>query len=126
MANDIRPFQISVPDGAIKNLKAKLALATFPDEVDFSNDWNYGAPSGDVKRLAQHWGKGFDWRAQEAKLNELPHFITKIPVEGFGELDIHFLHQKSPRPGSIPLLFCHGCQLSRLFIQSSSCADMCK
>ena len=111
MANDIKPFQIAVNDSAIKRLKDKLALATVPDEVDFSNDWNYGATRDDVRRLAQHWGERFDWRAQEAKLNQLPHFTTKISVDGFGELDIHFLHQKSQKAGSIPLLFCHGCEL---------------
>jgi hypothetical protein len=39
-------------------------------------------------------------------MNKLPNFITKIDVEGFGELDIHFLHQKSSA-GAIPLLFVH-------------------
>ncbi|TQS32427.1 hypothetical protein Golomagni_07255, partial [Golovinomyces magnicellulatus] len=104
----IKPFKINVPDAAIDKLKAKLSDATWPDEVTFSNDWNYGAPLADVKRLANRWKDGFDWRAQEAKLNELPHFTTGISVDGFDDLDIHFIHQKSSRPGSIPLLFCHG------------------
>ncbi|KJZ73397.1 hypothetical protein HIM_07191 [Hirsutella minnesotensis 3608] len=111
MSSLIEPFRIEVPDSAIQRLKDKLSLSTFPDEVDFSDDWNYGAPRADVKRLAAHWRDGFDWRAQEAKLNELPHYKTKIPVDGFGELNIHFLHKKSSKPGSIPLLFCHGCEL---------------
>ena len=34
--------------------------------------------------------------------------MTKIEVDGFGEIDIHFLHQKSDVKGSIPLLFIHG------------------
>lgn len=106
----IKPFKIDVPDSAIDKLKSKLGDATWPDEVDFSNDWNYGAPLADVKRLANRWKDGFDWRAQEAKLNELPHFTTSIAVDGFDDLDIHFIHQKSSRPGSIPLLFCHGCK----------------
>lgn len=111
MSDEIRPFKISVPDSAIVALKDKLAAATFPDEVDFSDDWNYGASLRDVKRLANYWKDGFDWRAQEAKLNTLPHYMTKIPVEGFGSLDIHFIHQKSSKSDSIPLLFCHGCAL---------------
>ncbi|KID72655.1 hypothetical protein MBR_08057, partial [Metarhizium brunneum ARSEF 3297] len=43
----ITPFKIAVPDAAITKLKAKLELSDLPDEVDFSNDWNYGAPRDD-------------------------------------------------------------------------------
>jgi hypothetical protein len=41
-------------------------------------------------------------------MNKLPNFETRIEVEGFGELDIHFLHQKSEVKGAVPLLFVHG------------------
>lgn len=109
MAN-IRPFKIDIPDAELEKLKAKLSLATFPNEVLFSDDPKYGAPLKDIKRLATYWKDGYDWRKHEAKLNELPHFTTKIEVDGFGGLDIHFLHQRSSRPDAIPLLFCHGCE----------------
>ncbi|KAG3178795.1 hypothetical protein PC129_g25473 [Phytophthora cactorum] len=105
-----QPFKIDVPDAAINSLKEKLSSATFPSEVGFSDDWDYGAPRSDVKRLAEYWKDGFDWRTQEAKLNELPQYTTKVAVEDFGDLQIHFLHQKSSKPDSIPLLFCHGCE----------------
>ena len=106
----ITPFKIDVPDAAITKLKAKLELSDLPDEVDFSNDWNYGAPRDDILRLTKYWKDGYDWRAHEAKLNaELPQFKTTIHVDGFGSLRVHFVHKQSPRPGSIPLLFCHGC-----------------
>jgi hypothetical protein len=63
-----------------------------------------------MKRLTKYWADGFDWRAQEAALNEkLPQFTTKVNVDWFGELDIHFVHKKSAKKDSIPLLFCHGC-----------------
>jgi pimeloyl-ACP methyl ester carboxylesterase len=62
----------------------------------------------DIKRLASYWATTYDWRATEAQLNRLPHFKTEILVDGFGGLDIHFLHQKSEVKGAIPLLFVHG------------------
>lgn len=50
-------------------------------------------------------------RAHEAKLNaSIPQFVTKVPVTDFGELNIHFVHSKSGKPGAVPLLFCHGCE----------------
>lgn len=108
----VTPFEINVPDAAIKKLKDKLALSDLPDEVEFSNDWAYGTPREDILRLAKYWKDGYDWRANEAKLNdEMPQFKTTVNVDGFGDLDIHFVHKKSPRAGSIPLLFCHGCRL---------------
>ncbi|KAK5988592.1 Putative epoxide hydrolase [Cladobotryum mycophilum] len=108
MSDDIKPFNVSVPDSSIQLLKNKLAAATFPDEVDFSDDWSYGATLSDVRRLAQYWKDGFDWRAQEERINRMAQFTTTIDVEGFGGLNIHFVHQRSSRSGSIPLLFVHG------------------
>lgn len=109
MASSIQPFHISVPDSDIERLKQKLSLTTFPQDVDFSDSWDYGAPLKDIKRLASYWQDGFDWRAAEARLNaELPQFTTTVPVDDFGDIDVHFVHQRSDRPGGIPLLFCHG------------------
>jgi pimeloyl-ACP methyl ester carboxylesterase len=105
---DIKPYKVSVPDDAIKHLKDKLAVTTWPDETEFSHDWPYGAPLRDVKRLAEYWSNGFDWRKQEAEMNKMPQFETKIPVDGFGELNIHFVHKRSSRPDAIPLMFSHG------------------
>ena len=72
-----------------------------------NSGWDYGAPLADVKRLAQYWHSGFDWRAYERKLNELPNFHKPIKADGFPELDVHYLHQKSQSPDAIPLLFVH-------------------
>ncbi|TVY92011.1 putative epoxide hydrolase [Lachnellula willkommii] len=109
MAPQITPFKISIPDSALTSVKAKLAATTFPEEVDFSDDWKYGTILSDMKRLIKYWKDDFDWRAQEKKLNDtLPQFTTKVDVDGFGELEMHFVHKKSPKADSIPLLFCHG------------------
>ncbi|KAF5004393.1 hypothetical protein FDECE_9113 [Fusarium decemcellulare] len=104
----IRPYTICVPEDKIQDLKERLRLAKFPPPSELTDSWDYGAPVSDVKRLAARWCDGYDWRAAEAKLNKLPHFMTQIPVDGYGELDIHFIHQKGQAKNSIPLLFCHG------------------
>jgi hypothetical protein len=43
-------------------------------------------------------------------MNRLPNFMSKIPVNGYGniDIDIHFHFQKTSSPHSIPLLFVHG------------------
>ena len=105
----IQPYTISVSDGKLQNLVRKLETTTLPDELDEAG-WDYGAPLADVKRLTAYWKDGYDWRRQEAKINELPNFKTDIQVDGFESLDIHFIHKRSDVDGAIPLLFCHGCE----------------
>jgi len=104
----IQPFGIFVPQARLDRLASKLDNADFPDELDDAG-WDYGAPLADVKRLTDYWKDSFDWRKQEAKLNELPNYRTAIPVDGFETLNIHYVHQKGDVKGAIPLLFCHGC-----------------
>ncbi|PPR05383.1 hypothetical protein CVT24_007997 [Panaeolus cyanescens] len=102
------PFAINVPDTSIQALKEKLALTTFPDELDDAG-WSYGVPLSDLKRLVARWKDGYDWRKYEKELNdELPQFIRTIHVDGFGDLGIHYVHQKSKVQNAIPLLFVHG------------------
>jgi hypothetical protein len=108
----IEPFKISVPDARINHLQQKLSLTTFPDELS-PGSWDYGTPLHDMKRLVDYWQNGFDWRSQEAKLNDLPQFKTLIQVDGFEDIDVHFIYKPSAVEESIPLLFVHGCKCSR-------------
>ena len=105
------PFKIAVPDEALERLRAKLPLAPLPGPTDFSDDPNYGARLSDIERLVSYWRDQYDWRRAEADLNsKLLQFTTTVAVDGHGDLKIHFVHQKSEREDSIPLLFCHGCE----------------
>ncbi len=56
-----------------------------------------------LQALVAYWGKDYDWRKVEAKLNALPQFVTRI--DG---LDIHFIQVKSRHPNALPLLITHG------------------
>lgn len=104
---DIKPYTISVDSTRIDDLKQRLSLARFPDELDEAA-WDMGAPLADVKRLSEYWMDSYDWRATEEELNKLPHFVTDIQCDGFEPLAIHFVHQPSQVKGAIPLLFIHG------------------
>lgn len=104
-----RPFTISVPDADLALLREKLGLVRFPDELDGA-EWHYGAPLADIKRLVARWKDGFSWREAEARINTLPMFTRDIDVDGFGTLNIHYVHQKSEVRDAIPLLWVHGCE----------------
>ncbi|KAH8983087.1 alpha/beta-hydrolase [Lactarius hatsudake] len=100
-------FKVSVPDDALALLNHKLEDTRLPDEVNAA-EWAYGAPLADIRRLVNRW-KDYDWRSHERELNALPMFTRTIAVEGFGELSVHYVHQRSAAKGAIPLLFVHGC-----------------
>ncbi|KAF9005498.1 epoxide hydrolase [Cyathus striatus] len=117
MSQAASPFKIAIPDDKLSLLKQKLELARFPDELEDAGR-DYGVPLADMQRLVARWKDGFDWRKVEAQLNhELPQFTKEIEVEGFGTLDIHFVHKESASPKAIPLLFVHGWPGSFLEVQ---------
>ncbi|KAI0259501.1 Alpha/Beta hydrolase protein [Gloeopeniophorella convolvens] len=107
MANE-KPFRIAVPDDALALLQRKLADTRFPDEVEDAN-WAYGTPLADIKRLTERWRGDYDWRAHERRLNEqLPMFTRDIEVDGFGTVNVHYVHKRSSVAGAIPLIYVHG------------------
>ncbi|KAI1434650.1 microsomal epoxide hydrolase [Xylaria sp. CBS 124048] len=107
MADEIKPYTISIPDAGLEDLRDRLRRTRFPGELeDVGND--LGSPLKDVKRLATHWADKYDWRKAEAELNKLAHFTTTIQATGFEPLSIHFVHARSSRADAIPLLFSHG------------------
>ncbi len=104
----VTPFSIAVSDERLRHLRQKLALADFPGEAADAEPWAQGPPLADIKRLAQYWANGFDWRAAEARLNRFAQFTTPIEVDGFGTYSVHFVHEQSAVKNAIPLLFVHG------------------
>lgn len=106
----VKPFTVTVPDERLDRLRAKLEMTELPDELDDAG-WDYGAPLADVKRLTAYWKGGFNWKKQEADINKLPQFQTQIKVDGYEQLKIHFIHQRSENPKAVPLLFVHGCRI---------------
>lgn len=51
----------------------------------------------------EYWASGYDWRAQEAKLNFLTQFVARI-----GNNAILFVHARSQVPGALPIIITHG------------------
>lgn len=105
-----QPFKVSVPDADLDVLRQKLDLVRLPDELDEAG-WDYGAPLADIKRLLTRWKDGFEWRKTEAEINEIAQFTQDIEVDGFGKLNVHYIHERSTVKNAIPLLFLHGCEL---------------
>src|SRR3712207_6698649 len=76
---EIRPFRIDIPQADLDDLRQRLAHTRWPGEPP-GVGWTRGVPLDYLKELAAYWADGFDWRKQEAKLNELPQFVTSIEI----------------------------------------------
>jgi epoxide hydrolase len=100
--NAIRPYQIEIPQSEIDDLHDRLARTRWTDPAPGEED-AYGVGLGLVRRLAEYWRTGYDWRAWEARLNGYPQFVTDIDGQ-----NIHFLHVRSPEPHAFPLILTHG------------------
>jgi epoxide hydrolase len=98
----IEPLVISVDGAALADLRDRLRRTRWPDR-ELVGDWSQGVPLGYLQDLCRYWARRYDWRATEARLNQIPQFTTAI--DG---LDIHFLHVRSPHPGAVPLIMTHG------------------
>ena len=103
--HEIRPFRIEIPQADLEDLRSRLARTRWPDPGPdpVADGWSRGVPLGYLTRLAGYWADDFDWRAQEATLNQIPQFTTVID-----EQRIHFFHIRSPEPGALPLILTHG------------------
>jgi len=99
---EIRPFQIAIPQADVDDLRERLARTRWPAELPGAG-WEAGVPAGYLKDLAGYWAAGYDWRAHEARLNQLDHFTTVIDSQ-----NMHFLHVRSPEPGALALIITHG------------------
>jgi len=98
----IERLQVRVDDEVLDDLRIRLAQTRFPDQIE-GTGWEYGFPVAYLRDLVMYWRDEYDWRAEEARLNELPQFRTTI-----GGQSIHFIHARSRHADALPLLIGHG------------------
>jgi pimeloyl-ACP methyl ester carboxylesterase len=109
--HEIEEYRVSIPQADLDDLADRLARTRWPSSLPGAAwdrgapgaGWERGVPVGYLRELAEYWRDGFDWRAQEARLNSYPQYTTRIDGQ-----KIHFLHVKSPEPDATPLLLLHG------------------
>ncbi|HEV2175397.1 MAG TPA: epoxide hydrolase N-terminal domain-containing protein [Nitrospira sp.] len=77
MPDRIEPFVIGVDAAALDDLRNRLRRARWP-EREMVGDWSQGVPRGYLQDLCGYWARRYDWRATEARLNQIPQFTTTI------------------------------------------------
>jgi pimeloyl-ACP methyl ester carboxylesterase len=97
---EIETFRVAVPDDQLDDSRRRICDTRWPEPETGPGQ---GVPVGALRRLADYWATGYDWRRLEAELAGLPQFRTRI--DGLG---IHFAHLRSADPAATPLLLTHG------------------
>ena len=100
--SDITPFQISIPESQLADLKLRLSLTRFPDK-ETPSDWSQGIPLAYMRKVKDYWQNTYHWPDRQALLNRWPGFKTEL--QGLG---VHFLHIRSNHEDARPLLMTHG------------------
>ena len=96
------PFTIAIADAELADLKARLGATRFPGALE-GVGWDYGTEDGFLRRFVDYWGKAYDWRAAEARLNAFPQFLEQIDGE-----TVHFVHVRGKGESNVPLLLTNG------------------
>jgi pimeloyl-ACP methyl ester carboxylesterase len=99
---DVTPFKIAVPQGALDDFKMRLANTRWPDKEPVA-DWSQGVPLAKAQALVEYWHDKYDGRRVESTLNRLPQFRTQL--DGLG---IHFIHVRSKHEKALPIVLTHG------------------
>ena len=102
MTVNVEPFTINVDQDVLDDLQERLKRTRWPGSVP-GTGWSRGVDLDYMRDLADYWIHEYDWREQEARLNEYSHF--KAEVDGLG---IHFIHEQGKGPNPLPLFMMHG------------------
>ncbi len=98
----VESFTINIAQSTLDDVGERLARTRWPDEV-IGAGWDYGSHLAYMRELVAYWQHHFDWRKQEAKLNQFAQF--RADIDGLG---IHFIHERGKGPNPMPIVITHG------------------
>ncbi|WP_134114145.1 epoxide hydrolase family protein [Kribbella kalugense] len=97
----IQSFTVNIDQADLDDLQARLARTRLPEAAP-GDDWDLGTPNHYLRDMVDQWQNKFDWREQEARMNQFPHYLTEIDGQ-----NVHFIHVPSAVEGATPLLLLH-------------------
>jgi hypothetical protein len=97
MKNDgVSPFRIDVAPEMLRDLRRRLENTRWSYQVE-GTSWKAGTDLNYLKDLVAYWHDTYDWRKQEAALNQFAHFRTEVD-----DIGIHFIHERGKGTESLP------------------------
>jgi pimeloyl-ACP methyl ester carboxylesterase len=98
----IRPFSVEITQDQIDNLRRRIEATRWPT-TELVEDASQGIQLAFLQEVARYWIEEYDFGRLEARLNELPQFVTEI--DG---VEIHFIHVRSQHEDALPIIITHG------------------
>jgi pimeloyl-ACP methyl ester carboxylesterase len=100
----VEPFALQTDPGALDDLRRRLRATRWPDAPEDAG-WSMGTDVVYLRELVEYWADEFDWTAQEAALNRLPHLRVTLD-----DLRIHVVHARAVTSSApaMPLILGHG------------------
>ncbi len=97
----VEPFAIRIPQSTLDDLRDRLNSTR--SSRDDATDWDAGTSPAYLRDLLGYWRTQYDWRAQEAELNQLAHYLATM-----SGVTIHFVHARGRGLSPFPLILTHG------------------
>ena len=94
----VHSFSVDVSDETLDRTRTQVAGYPWHEMPD-DGGWAHGTNLDYMKELCAYWIDEFDWRKQEAAINQFSHYTTSI--DGIG---LRFLHEKGSGPAPLPYL----------------------
>jgi microsomal epoxide hydrolase len=98
----VTPYKIAVSQADLDDLKRRLMAFRAPPNPE-NRGWEDGVDLAYLAELVAYWRDGYDWRAQEAALNEQGHYLADVAGSR-----LHYVHEKGRGPAPLPLVLAHG------------------
>src|SRR3982751_5571163 len=98
----IRPFRVEFSEERSDDLRRRIAATRWPSR-ELVDERSQGVQLAVAQALARYWLDEYDFGRVEARLNDLPQFVTEI--DG---VEIHFIHVTSSHENALPLIMTHG------------------
>ncbi|KAK8855216.1 epoxide hydrolase [Apiospora arundinis] len=103
---EVKPYQLHVSTKYIDLTQQKLEITRLPHEQSEPNSVDWWEPKPMVEPLIDFWVEQYEWRSEEAALNELPQFRTGFSIPNAeAPIRVHFIHVRSSHTDdALPLL----------------------
>jgi pimeloyl-ACP methyl ester carboxylesterase len=100
--HEVSPFKLEVAEDVLSDLRQRLTNTRWSSQVE-GQHWETGIDLHYLRDLVDYWQSEYNWRKQEAALNQFAHF--KTTVDGAG---IHFIHERGKGPNPFLIILTHG------------------
>jgi len=97
------PIRIDVAQATLSRIDRRLAETRIGYAPNDDAGWKYGTDAHYLGELVAYWRDLYDWRAEEARLNQWPQFRANI--DG---IDVQFYHVTEKGNHPVPIVLTHG------------------